>query len=173
MVMYGLVEDEYHGNVQNVVDEAVAHVRSADRRIQYLAGVANVVIPNSVQSLQFGNMNLAARIKVEVDALVNDCETLERSDTFKIAAMNRVSAKIAPAKSGQEAKDCEIIESYLALSNALQAAGFTQQRVFVSSNSKDYLENGQVHPDLDPVFRQAGLEYAAEIAWAHNLVGSP
>jgi hypothetical protein len=61
----------------------------------------------------------------------------------KNKAWARIAANIPPAQKGQQAKDCIVLESYLALARELRGAGFDKPIVFFTSNTADYSEPGK------------------------------
>lgn len=89
------------------------------------------------------------------------------------AAITRMNANIAPARRGKEStKDCIIFETYLETSKALRDAGLIAPIVFVSSNTSEYLTDGNVLKgeivrDMAPL----KIGYAANMAMAKHLLG--
>lgn len=78
-------------------------------------------------------------------------------------AMRRVVQALAPSRKGKEsAKDCLVIESYFEIADELRAAGFVERIVFISSNTREYLESStkKLHTQLQADFEKRAIEYA-------------
>lgn len=88
-------------------------------------------------------------------------------------AFTRVNALRAPARQGKESsKDCLVFETYVEAVAAILAAGAQAPTVFVSSNTRDYLDPGSVlkadiASDLEPL----GMEVAVSMEHARNALG--
>jgi hypothetical protein len=84
--------------------------------------------------------------------------------------MHRVIHNIPPSKRGGEAKDCTILEEYLAVSRRLHAAGFPKKKVFCTSNTNDYCDAGGLHGVLAAEFAPIGLRFTSNLGWGFHDV---
>jgi len=85
---------------------------------------------------------------------------LKGSAASRNLAYLRVIDARAPAATGKQSmKDCVIIENYFQLIKASRMAGFTQNALFLTSNTADYQKGSTPHPDLVGDFRGMGLEF--------------
>lgn len=89
-------------------------------------------------------------------------------------AMRRVMQALAPSRKGKEsAKDCLVVESYLEIADELRAAGFIERIVFISSNTREYLESStkKLHTQLQVDFEERAIEYAPSYGAARYWLG--
>ena len=87
-------------------------------------------------------------------------------------AIDRVNRNIAPARRGKDSiKDCIVLETYLETMSLLRGEGWLANAVFLSSNSKEYLEGRSLKPDLQPDFARTNLEYATNMGQARAYLG--
>jgi hypothetical protein len=99
--------------------------------------------------------------------LLTAAEILDRDHAGMSWAIDRVAAKQKPSsgKSRGLVKDSHILGHALQLSTQLQAAGYPNWRVLVSSNTTDFAApNATVfHPEIVPNAAAAGLRYAVSL----------
>lgn len=169
-----LVIDEFNEKLETVEDDLVQHVKKVDRDLENLRIAANSLFSTpEIKPLKFGEMKIPHTLRKIADDLLETALLIARENDCKLRAGDRVADGKRPSQKGQEEyKDCEIIEHYLEVSRQLRNKGFKEKCVFVSSNKKDFREKNttKVHPDLDSDFKEVGLQYAGDIAWANYLI---
>lgn len=84
--------------------------------------------------------------------------------------MKRVMYGMPPSKKGGEAKDCNILEQYLAVSELLYSQGFQRKRVFCTSNTNDYCVTLKLHPNLETEFKSIGLVFVTNLTHAFHEI---
>lgn len=169
-----MVENEFNEKLQKVENEVIKHVEKVDKDLEKLRKVANYMFGYSkIQPLSFRGMKIAQTLRKIAEYLLDSAILIDSEDDCILRAAKRVANKKRPSQTGnQQYKDCEIIEHYLEIARQLRHRGFQEKCVFVSSNTKDFCEEGKtkIHPDLDTDFQEVGMEYAKEIAWAKSLI---
>lgn len=106
------------------------------------------------------------------DNLVREAHILAQEDPSLLRGMMRAVQLRRPARKGQTAHDCEVIEHYFGACRELRNAGFTRPIVFVTSNTNDYCETGVTpHGDLAPEFGSLDLDFVTDMAWARRQLG--
>lgn len=171
-----LVINESNEKLEAVEEDLVQHVKKVDIDLEKLRITANTLFSTSeVKPLSFGQMNIPHTLRNIAENLLKTAIVIARENDCKLRAGDRVADGKRPSQKGKEEyKDCEIIEHYLEVSRQLRNRGFQEKCVFVSSNKKDFCEKNttKIHPDLDTDFKEVGLEYAGDIAWANYLIFS-
>jgi hypothetical protein len=169
---------------QTVLDEWVKHrddlTLELQRGIQTVDdGIARVIhassragAPSPCACASHTHANVANNVVDVADELIGPALPLDRNDASRLRAMDRAIAPRRPARKGQTAHDCEIIEHCLGLCQELRGAGFAQVCVFVTSNINDYCdEAGKLHPDLVGDFAGVDLRFVTDLSWARNELG--
>ena len=173
-----MVKDEFNQNFQEVEYKLMQHIKKVNQDIEDLQWMANCLFPLSeVNSLVFAEMEIPNMLRQIAEKLLNHAliipEDEENNYIFKRSQKRIVDKKRPSQKGWEQYKDCAIIENYLEVSKQLRNRGFQEKCVFVSSNKKDFCDTGtNIHPDLNTEFKEVGLEYAADIAWANHLIFS-
>ena len=88
-------------------------------------------------------------------------------------AFARIASNIAPSQRGQQAKDCLVLESYLALARELRGAGFAAPIVFFTVNTADYSDptsKASIHPEIAAEFAALEIRYATNFGMAEHLL---
>lgn len=95
-----------------------------------------------------------------------------RSDAALARAMDRVNRNIAPARRGKDSmKDCLVLETYLEAIAELRARNMPASIVFLSSNTKEYLGERQLKPEIALDFLRLNVSYAPNMAAAKQQLG--
>ena len=113
---------------------------------------------------------IAELTKLAQDVIDLAC-ILERESVCVDRALGRVLSQSRPSHEGS-IKDSIHLEHYLELATQLHASGFTDRRVFVSANKKDFWESNpptRIHHTLAPEFAAVGLEFFGDL---RSAVGS-
>ncbi|MFC5570806.1 PIN domain-containing protein [Lysobacter yangpyeongensis] len=115
----------------------------------------------------------SSRARSVTNRWVAACETAPQSADVANRALSRVNQALAPARKGKESmKDCVVLETYLEAVSRLRAAGLTSRIVLLSSNVKDYTdEGGRLRPELVSEFTALGMEYAQNFGAARHFLG--
>ena len=171
-----MVENEFNEKLKKVENELVKHVEKVDKDVEKLRKAANYLFASSqINSGNFRDMKIPQALSKIAEYLLDSAILIATEDDCILRAVKRVTNKKRPSQKGKEEyKDCEIIEHYLEVSRQLRNRGFQEKCVFVSSNKNDFCEKNatKIHPDLDTDFKEVGLEYAGDIAWANYLIFS-
>ena len=169
-----MVINELNEKLETVEEDLVQHVKKVDRDLENLRVAANSLFSTpEIKPLKFGEMKIPHTLRTIADNLIETAVLIARENDCKLRAGDRVADGKRPSQKGKEEyKDCEIIEHYLEVSKQLRNRGFQEKCVFVSSNKNDFCEKNttKIHPDLNTDFKEVGLEYVADIAWANYLI---
>lgn len=98
---------------------------------------------------------LPARLRTLSKNLLDAASVLDKDGEALGRAIDRIISGRKPArKGGQGAKDATILEHAISLVDALIAVGVATPRVFVSSNTNDFLitKGTAIHPEIKPDF---------------------
>lgn len=89
-------------------------------------------------------------------------------------AFVRVNQARTPARKGKESmKDCVVIETYLDECTQLRSSGFSCPIVFLSSNTKEYLnETRNLKSDIAGEFAALGVEFASSFSAAKHFLSA-
>lgn len=111
---------------------------------------------------------LPARLEATATRLFDSALVLSLDGDCLTRAYTRQAHHRRPGRRGKAINDCVIFEHAFCLSAALQSAGFTETRTFVSPNTSDYCEGRALHPELRPEFASAGLEFVTDLRGARH-----
>jgi hypothetical protein len=92
------------------------------------------------------------------ETLLLESEVILQDDTLLAAAMKRVLNEHAPSSNGKEAKDCVIIEHYLAMCAELRRLRVGDAIRFVTSNVNDFGTPGALRAPLDRQFLDPNVD---------------
>lgn len=163
-----VINQQVHGEFLTNIDEVEKDVvRSLKTLGDQLSGVltrmsalcSTVQIPGNVNLLSLGFPKIGRQL---ADKLLQSSIVLEDHEDELRKALHRVNFAHPPATQAKQSfKDCLIIESYLRLAGALQTAGCFYNKVFATSNTKDYQQgHSALHPHLVSEFSAFDLEYS-------------
>jgi hypothetical protein len=171
IVISHLVRHEWGVHQQELLDEADRHLSELQEHSGHFHDACGVlgIAPG------FGRANYAAHdVAVRLHDLsrqILDCALVVEQDyECSNRAITRVIYNVPPSKKGGEAKDCTILEEYLAIARRLHAAGFQKKRVFCTSNTNDYCEGRALHPDLAAEFAVIDLRFTSNLGWGFHDV---
>jgi PIN domain-containing protein len=129
-------------------------------------------LPN--RAPKYHDPSLPENLKSLAESLLSIAMELDEDPDCIRRALDRVKTKTRPSQGGA-IKDSIHLEHFLELSRRLAARGFTEPRVFVSSNTSDFSldssKAGILHPDLVGDLSTAGLEFFPSLGPALRHVG--
>lgn len=106
--------------------------------------------------------------------LLTACVTIDHDADALGRAVNRIVASTHPVKrpDSKGATDAVILEHAVQTTGQLRNAGFADNCLFVSSNTKDYAAPGStnLHPQLAPSFNHVNLGYAVNLTDAYAVL---
>jgi hypothetical protein len=156
---------------QELLDEAARHLIDMQEHASHFHDACGAfgIAPG------FGHANYAAHgVAVRLHGLsrnlLNCAVVVEQDHECSNRAITRVIHNMPPSKKGGEAKDCTILEEYLAVARRLHDAGFQKRKVFCTSNTNDYCEGGALHPDLAAEFALIDFRFTSNLGWAFHDV---
>jgi hypothetical protein len=174
-VITSLIRIEWMQNYPDVlIKETRQELSDLDKRISRVHATWNSLgspLPN--RAPRYHEPSLPENLKNLAESLLsNSMELAEDSDCIG-RALDRVKSKTRPSKGGA-IKDSIHLEHFLELSRRLAARGFTEPRVFVSSNTSDFSLDSKadiLHPELVSDLSAAGLEFFPSLGPALHHVG--
>ncbi len=113
--------------------------------------------------------DLPDKLENLASSLVNSCLLFCMEDQHSIKAMERVNKCKPPSKRGkQEAKDCQIFESFLDMAMVLRGQRYADYITFITSNTQDYGKprDNLLIPDLTNV----NAEFTTSLQWAWSRI---
>jgi hypothetical protein len=164
------VVQEWYDNAANVAREVTAAIARTEESARRLLATARYIAPSqSLSAFSLGGLGLEGLLLTLSRSLLDGSAVLEDDEACLQRALGRMRNGIAPSSKGKpEYKDCHIIEHFLELARRLRSCGFSDQIIFVSSNTEDYGKGPGGRPPLDAEFRAVQLEFATDIAWAES-----
>lgn len=166
------VEIEFAAHDADIQLEAERAVRKLRERVEQVSSIHAAFLPAVPTSLIHLDKLLGAARAV-VDRWLNASQRVSQNATILGNAMGRVNGNIAPSKKGKDSfKDCVVFETYLAALSNLRAHGMPTTAVFLSSNTREYLSDGNVlQTALVPEFSAVGLKFAPNMSAAKAFLG--
>ncbi len=136
------VVQEFEANEARVLDEAsraLSKLRQQVKRIDELVGIYG-----AQGTAQLGHLDdHIERSRTVVNRFIKVAVRVTPSADIPARAITRVNQARAPAAQGKDSvKDCVVFETYLEAGAQLRMGGCHTPIVFVSSNSKEYIEPG-------------------------------
>lgn len=166
MVISHLVRHEWQAHQPALLAEASKHLAEMEDQAGHFhdACAALGILPGFARANYAGH-GMAEQLRDLSRQLLDAALFVASDDACSGRAIGRVIHNRPPSRKGGEAKDCTIIEEYLAICRRIEAAGFTKKRVFCTSNTNDYGEAGRLHPELAPDFAAVGLRFTTNLPW--------
>lgn len=170
LVVTYMVMKEWADNSLLVRDEVLGKVRQLNEQIDVAHEVCAVAgISTGLKSIYDGNA-IASQLQQVSTKLLNSAIIVEKDANCSANAYERVVNNVPPARKGGQLKDCDIVEHYLTLSEKLTSSHFVPKRLFVSSNTKDYCQDGRLHSTLQAEFSRVGLAFATNLSWGEATI---
>jgi PIN domain len=164
------VVQEWDDNAAKVAGEVTATITRTEESARRLVATARYVAPSqSLSAFSLGGLELEGLLIARSRSLLDGSAVLDDDETCLQRALDRMRKGIAPSSKGKpEYKDCHIIEHFLELAGRLRSRGFSDQIIFVSSNTEDYGKGPGACPPLDAEFGAVQLQFVTDIAWAES-----
>lgn len=157
------VKQEFLENIDKVEDEMNAELQKVQDRLKGINERITALSSTNINSKD-NDMSLASPVQgrqIAEEIIQTSTILAANDDDMKKAGHRTISAKPPAAKGKESYKDCLIIESYLRLAGTLCRKGFSQNMVYVTSNSEDYQQDhSSLHPALRTEFEAVRLEYS-------------
>ena len=166
IVVSHIVKHEWLAREQELLDEASRHLIELEEHSGHFHDACGVlgIAPGFGRSNYAGH-NLAVSLH-DLSRQLLDCGiVIDQDNECSGRAIKRVMDNIPPSQKGREAKDCTIIEEYLAVVRCLQDAGFQKKRVLCTSNTNDYCEGSKLHPELATEFAPINFRFTSNLGW--------
>ena len=165
------VELEFDEHDEPIQAEAQASLERLRQRVEQVNRIHGTLLaPIPIDLAHFDEVTASAR--QIVGRLLDISYRSPGSADINNRAIDRVNRNIAPARRGKDSiKDCIVLETYLETMSLLRGEGWLANAVFLSSNSKEYLEGRSLKPDLQPDFARTNLEYATNMGQARAYLG--
>jgi hypothetical protein len=156
------------GNVAAETDRAAKQWLERGEQFAEVQGSAHSVPVRACASF----LSVGAWLRSLAESILACSIEIEPDDAAMARAMRRVSLAQAPARKGEQAKDCMIIEHVLAAAGQFCSIAPRGAAVFLSSNTADYCETATtLRQPLSADFPQAGLQFANQWDWTRSLLG--
>lgn len=171
IVVSHLVQHEWQVHEHQLLDEATKHLIDLEEHSGHFHDACGVlgIAPGFGRS-NYAAQNMAFRLH-ELSQKLLDCGiVVDPDNACSHQAMHRVIHNVPPSKKGGEAKDCTILEEYLAVARRLYAAGFQKTKVFCTSNTNDYCGSDGLHADLAAEFAPINLRFTTNLGWGFHDV---
>lgn len=167
-----IVSHEWAANEREIVLEASKHLSEMETQSAHFhEACAEMRIPLGFSRAAYSRHDVANRLRSLSHDLLKSAIIVDSDVECCSRAMGRVIQNIAPSRKGAEAKDCTIVEEYLAVCRSLQGQGFKQKLVLCTSNTRDYCSTGtKLHAALATDFSAVGLRFTANLSWAFHDV---
>jgi hypothetical protein len=156
---------EWADHIGEAVQDCVIAVESVTAVAEAWGHLGHPTLPTLPPQV----LGLPDELRVLSRDLLDVAILLDKDASALSRALDRVINVVLPAKKGGKgAKDAVILEHALELIGALQAAGFTEISLFVSSNTADFAvsHTTTLHPTLAPLFGAINLDYFASLGAA-------
>ena len=159
------VKGEWDDNVSLVKLELEKEIKKVEARREKLLLSAKMTLGNNYE---YGQKDTLINLHTHLESLsrnfLDKCLIARVEDIHSVKAMQRVRKCIPPARKGkQEAKDCEILEAFLDISNRVCGAEYDKPICFISSNGDDYGK-----PEDSPIqneFDEVSATYVNNLQW--------
>lgn len=161
-----LVRHEWGANQQTLLDEATRHLSEIDDQSRHFHDACDVfgIAPGFARA-NYAGLGVARRLLDLSRQLLECAMVIDADNECSGRAMARVIDNAPPSKQGGGAKDCTILEEYLAVGRHLQEHGFQRRRVFCTSNTTDYCSASHLHAGLATDFAAVGLQFTSNLSW--------
>ena len=173
MVVSHIVRKEWVDHEKELLDEVTRHLIEIEDQSKHFHDACDIfgIVPGFARANYAGH-SMGERLCELSRQLLNCGIEVESDNECSGRAMERVIHGIPPSSKGHEAKDCTILEEYLAVCRCLHAAGFGKKKVFCTSNTTDFCEIGGKgpHSKLAPDFTAVSLRFTADLPWGFHDV---
>lgn len=166
-VVTELVWNEWEEHAPREQENLTSHIGKLDRQVTKLQRACGESGITPLPPQAYASLDLPRQLLGISSRLMDSAIMLAADPRYEHLGYRRSVECRPPTRKGTQAKDCDIIEHYLALGRELRAAGFGHRLVFVTSNTKDYCSTGVVlHRNLETELGAAGMAFTTNLAWA-------
>lgn len=171
LVISHLVHHEWQLHASRLLSDAGKHLAEIEAQALHFHDACAVLgIAPGFARADYAALGVAERLGDLSEQLLDAGIQVDSDDACSGRAINRVIFNVPPSRKGGEAKDCTILEEYLAVCRALEETRFAKKRVFCTSNTRDYCEAGALHPILASDFAATGLRFTTNLPWGFHDV---
>jgi hypothetical protein len=157
---------EYLRNIDYVCDEGTKFERDVDLAVKRFVDAARH-FGDDVTAPDIRALTVIDRLRRLSNALFQATTFVSPTLDIKSRASDRQSRVQRPAQRGKDSNgDCLVAETLLEVTSG---AGW--KTVFLTSNTKDFADEGRLHADLASDFNTHGVVAAFEWQWAVNELG--
>lgn len=163
---------EWRDNIVETRSAEEKKIKQADKDRSKLISIANLVYGGSYAlGQEITPLDLPQRLEKLSNELLLSCLELTTMDAHLNAGMRRTLKYIAPAsRAKQEAKDCQIFESFLDIGARLRSKGFNRKICFVTANKNDYGEPRNPRDPIGKDLENIQADYLNSLNWALAVV---
>ena len=171
-LMAAQVSVEFVGRELEVREEAERNLAKVRKQVERINQIAAVYGATGLVSLIHWEDHIE-RAKGVVDEWFRHLVPIDATPETHVRAFGRVNAGRSPAAKGKDStKDCLIYETYLEAISALRAGGCEQKIVFLSSNTREYLTEGQIlKSDIAAELAPFDVTFASGMGHAKHALG--
>ncbi len=171
VVVSHLVQHEWGANQQELLDDASRHLVEIHEQSGHFHDACGVfgIVPGFPRA-NYAGLGVAVGMHELSQQLLNCATVIDADNECSGRAMTRVINNLPPSKQSGEAKDCTILEEYLAVCSRLHAAGFPRKLVFCPSNKTDYCDHSHLPVNLAADFAAVGLRLTSNLSWGFHDV---
>jgi hypothetical protein len=170
LVVSHLVHHEWGVNAPQRLLDAGRHLVAMEEQSEYFHDSCAVfgIVPGFGRAA-YAAHDVAKRLHDLSAQVLNAGLMVVTDDECSGRAIRRVIHNVPPSKKGGEAKDCTILEEYLAVCRQLRVNGFQKKLVFCTSNTNDYcdkLPSSGLASVLATEFATINLDFCTSLEWA-------
>jgi hypothetical protein len=171
VVVSHLVRHEWDTNEQELLEDASKHLAELHDESGHFHDACAVfgIVPAFARA-NYAGLGVANRMHELSRQLLSYAIVIDPDNECSGRAMSRVINNLPPSKQGGEAKDCTILEEYLAVCRHLHLMGFPKKLVFCTSNKNDYCDHSHLHVNLAADFAAVGLRFTSNLSWGFHDV---
>lgn len=171
-IMAAQVAIEFAEHDQPIQDEATRSLVKVREQIERINELSAVYGAHGAVSLTHLDDHVT-RARAVVGRWLAQLDAVTPGPDVPAKAFARMNAGIAPARRGKDSsKDCLIYETYLEAITILRNSGVVAPIVFLSSNTKEYLTEGNIlKPDIVTDFTELNISYAPNMGAAKYALG--
>jgi len=166
IVVSHLVRHEWDVHDQELLNEASRHLIDLEDYSGHFHDACGILgIGPGFSRANYAAHELAVKLHGLSRQLLDCAIVIDPDNECSGRAINRVIYNVPPSKKGGEAKDCTILEEYLAVARRLNDAGFQKRRVFCTSNTNDYCDPVGLHASLAAEFAPINVRFTSNLGW--------
>ena len=169
IILIQTVKAEYDRNRDNVKDGIIRHLNNIEKKWPIAMQCLDLESPASVcRSFEksFGNLD------AELSNLLSATSFLEDDSSAINLGFVRERALKPPARRGENSADCVIFEHIIALSKELRKNEFKKSICFITSNTTDYMMDGQLKPEIETDLLESNIDIFTNWQWAGSILNS-